>query len=60
MNAYIQDITNKIAKYEEKLTKYNKALVVLQEVCTHSWIYDGHGHNDSYYHCSECGKEKSE
>lgn len=42
-----------------EIVKKNKAAIaVLQDVCTHRWEYQGHSHNDDYFICSICKKEK--
>lgn len=28
-----------------------------KSVCSHNWIYIGHGHNYSSYRCTKCGVE---
>lgn len=38
--------------------KLDKAIDALREECPHDWSYDGHGHNEDYYICINCGKSK--
>ena len=35
---------------------YNARLT--DEWCDHSWSYEGHSHNDSFYVCTHCKKEE--
>lgn len=61
--AGIKEVIEKLKINQDKAqtiaTKYSKAIYALRELCKHDYDYTGHGHNDSYYQCSKCGKETS-
>lgn len=39
-------------------SKEEQAWLILKGECPHNrgWIYEGHGHNSSFYRCALCGK----
>lgn len=41
-----------------QVAKTKNAIQALQEICEHHWEYQGHSHNDDYYICSICKKDK--
>ena len=48
-----------LRKFLRLLEKEEKQLLTEQKkirsACTHTWEYGGHGHNDDWYFCTECG-----
>ena len=58
MKNNIKELREKQRSAEKTAAKYKDAILVLQEVCEHSWDHQGHSHNDDLYLCSICGKEE--
>ena len=58
MKSTLKELKNKLHSAKEVVAKYTAAIEALQEVCEHDYHYQGHGHNDSLYVCSICGKEE--
>lgn len=56
MHVLIKEILNKKEAAEVIVTNCDKAIKAIQELCTHNYVYSGHGHNKTYYECTECGK----
>jgi hypothetical protein len=40
------------------LLALDKAIEALRDECQHDWSYGGHGHNEDYYICVNCGASK--
>jgi len=57
MNALIEEILRKKESAEVIVANCDKAIEAIQELCTHLYVCSGHGHNKTYYKCTECGKE---
>lgn len=43
---------------QTKVSQAKAAIKTLQDICPHQWEYQGHSHNDSYYVCTICKKDK--
>lgn len=55
MKEIIKDLIKKRDAALDESRIHKDAIKVLQKICNHEWIYDGHGHNDDYYTCNICG-----
>ncbi len=56
----LEEINDKICENQRETTKWKDLKKALQEVCSHDWSYNGHGHNDDFYRCNKCEDEKAE
>ena len=60
MVKHILDITRRITEARVILNNLLSARDAMRLVCDHDDKYQGHGHNESYYECTKCGREYSE
>ena len=55
MNQVFKELYKKKSEALDIVEKYSRAIKALEQVCEHKWVYEGHGHNDTSYICTECG-----
>lgn len=60
MDKHIAEITKRLELAKDVVNDLTKARDALRKVCIHEDVYTGHGHNESYYACTKCGREYSE
>lgn len=59
MDNFVKNIIDKLTEFKLQTASYERLLSDIQEVCKHEWECDGHGHNDIYWICTKCGKDRS-
>ena len=58
MKTAIKELLEKRVALNKEISKVEKAIEALQDLCVHEYLYEGHTSHEDYEVCKHCGDDR--